>query len=169
MTLPRMTPTRALASTAALALALALAAPAASARDVEVAAFLHDYFHIVPEIVNAEEGDVLKVSAQNAGQAPHDIFFCGDEGLGAPPQSCARPIGGPVAPQPGATLPLEVTVPAPGTYWYYCTIPGHAAQGMAGKLVVAGGQVEEKPIPAAGLLVAIGAAAIGALALRRRV
>lgn len=164
MTPDRMTP---LALT--LAAALLAAAPVVAARDVEVSAFLHDYFHIVPEVVNAEGGDVLRVRVENAGQAPHDIFFCADEGLTAPPHSCARPIGGPVSPDPGATLPLEVTVPQKaGAYWYYCTYPGHAAQGMAGSLVVAGSAVEEKGVPAPGLLAGAGALALAALFLRGR-
>lgn len=148
-------------------LALLLAAPAAAAKEQEIAAYLHDYFHIVPEALNAREGDLLKIQVQNAGQAPHDLFFCGDEDLTAPPSSCARPLGGPVAPAPGATLPLEVTVTVgPGTYWYYCTIPGHAAQGMAGKLTVQA-VGDDRAVPGGGAALALAALAIGVVLSRR--
>lgn len=157
--------------TAKLALAaLLLLAPVAGAKEMEVAAYLHDTFHILPEVIQAEPGDVLRLQVTNQGVAPHDIFFCGDAGLGAPPHSCSTPLGGPVRPAPNATLPLSVTVPAAaGTYWYYCTIAGHAAQGMAGKLVVSGETAtppKESPVPA--FLALAGLAAAAVLLSRRR-
>ena len=150
--------------------ALLLLLPLASAKEMEVAAYLHDSFHIVPEVIDADPGDVLKVQVTNQGEVPHDLFFCGDAGLSAPPQSCAKPIGGPVTPATNQTLPLSVTVPsAPGTYWYYCTKAGHAAQGMAGKLVVAGSAATpRKDSPGAGALALAGVGVLVALALRRR-
>lgn len=30
----------------------------------------------------------------------------------------------------------QVTLSQPGTYWYLCTYPGHAEQGMYGKIIV---------------------------------
>ena len=149
--------------------ALLLLTPAAGAKEMEVAAYLHDTFHILPEVIQADPGDVLRLQVTNQGAAPHDIFFCGDAGLDGPPQSCRTPIGGPVRPEPNATLPLSVTVPAEaGTYWYYCTIPGHAAQGMAGKLVVAGEATPQKETPLAGLLALLAAGALAAVVWRRR-
>lgn len=151
------------------AFAVLTLAPGASAEELEVAAYLHDNFHILPEVIQAEPGDVLRLQVTNAGQAPHDIFFCGTDGLDAPPQSCEDPIGGPVRPTFNQTLPLTVTAPGPGTYWYYCTVAGHAAQGMVGKLVVSGEAVEpKKEAPGASALAVLGVAALVALSGRWR-
>jgi len=30
----------------------------------------------------------------------------------------------------------SVTLSQPGTYWYICTYPGHAEEGMYGKIIV---------------------------------
>ena len=153
----------------ALAALLVLLAPVAGAKEMEIAAYLHDTFHILPEVIQADAGDVLRLQVTNQGQAPHDLFFCGDAGLSAPPHSCSRPLGGPVRPGPNATLPLSVTAPAEaGTYWYYCTIAGHAAQGMAGKLVVAGAAATPKETPGLGPLALLAVGALAAVAWRRR-
>lgn len=144
----------------ALAALLLAALPTAAAMEMEIAAYLHDNLHILPEVIQAQPGDVLKIQVTNQGQSPHDIFFCGDDGLAAPPSTCSAPLGGPVRPTYNQTLPLTVTVPGPGTYWYYCTIAGHAPQGMAGKLVVEGSDVEpQKETPAPGVATLVGAAA----------
>lgn len=152
------------------ALLLPLVAPTAAAEEMEVAAYLHDNFHILPEVIQAQAGDVLRLQVTNQGQAPHDIFFCGDAGLATPPsrESCQTPLGGPVRPTFNQTLPLTVTAPGPGTYWYFCTIAGHAAQGMVGQLVVSGetsGTQDRNEAPAPGVLALLLAA--GAVALAR--
>jgi plastocyanin len=47
----------------------------------------------------------------------------------------ARPLGDPTpAGQPLETIAFAA--PAPGNYYYYCAFPGHAAQGMQGRLLV---------------------------------
>ena len=148
----------------AIAALLLAIAPTAGAKEMEVAAYLHDNFHILPEVIQAEPGDVLKVQVTNQGQAPHDLFVCGDAGLEAPPQACSSPLGGPVRPTFNQTLPLTVAVPGPGTYWYWCTIAGHAAQGMVGQLVVEGEAVEPtKATPAPGLVALLAVAGLAAL------
>jgi plastocyanin len=46
-----------------------------------------------------------------------------------------RPLGDPTsAGQPEETIAFAT--PAPGTYHYYCAFPGHAGQGMHGRLIV---------------------------------
>lgn len=37
---------------------------------------------------------------------------------------------------PGANVSFSFTASAPGTYWYLCEVPGHAASGMYGRIVV---------------------------------
>ena len=41
---------------------------------------------------------------------------------------------------PGGTAKLEVVLPKPGRYEWYCPIDGHRARGMRGTIVVAGGK-----------------------------
>ena len=49
--------------------------------------------------------------------------------------AAAPPLGDPTsAGQPGETIAF--TAPAPGTYHYDCPFPGHATQGMYGRLIV---------------------------------
>lgn len=58
----------------------------------------------------------------NDGNAPHDLAF-GSRG------------GTPML-DSGQQATLTVAFPKPGSYTYVCTVEGHAAAGMIGKLVV---------------------------------
>ena len=77
-------------------------------------------FASAPESVPA--GDV-EVTLVNDGRALHDVTFeeLGDETVVSVP-------GGETA---TGTVTLE-----PGTYTYYCSVPGHRAAGMEGQLTV---------------------------------
>ena len=59
----------------------------------------------------------------NEGGSPHDVTF---EELGDDPVVVAQ--GGETA---TGTAELE-----PGTYTYYCSVPGHRSAGMEGELTV---------------------------------
>jgi len=45
-------------------------------------------------------------------------------------QSMSNPL------KPGESGEVTFTAGAPGTYYYICTVPGHALQGMQGKFIV---------------------------------
>ncbi len=60
----------------------------------------------------------------NASPIPHDIAIKGGGGK----------AGGPTATSGGRST-VETTL-QPGTYTFYCTIPGHEAAGMRGTLTV---------------------------------
>jgi uncharacterized cupredoxin-like copper-binding protein len=57
----------------------------------------------------------------NNGQLPHDIRIGG---------KTSQLVG------PGSSTTLTVKFTKTGRYQYLCTVPGHAAQGMEGKLTV---------------------------------
>lgn len=63
----------------------------------------------------------VTIVMQNKGTAPHNIAI---DGVGK----------GPVVP-PGGTSKFSATL-KPGTYTYYCEVPGHREAGMLGKLTV---------------------------------
>lgn len=70
-------------------------------------------------------GDI-EVTLQNVGDAEHNIVFVGaNEGSENPP---AQALGG--ESDTGTVNLFE------GDYLYYCSIPGHRAQGMEGQLTV---------------------------------
>jgi uncharacterized cupredoxin-like copper-binding protein/mono/diheme cytochrome c family protein len=71
----------------------------------------------------------------NDGAAPHNFSI--DE------------LGVSVDLAPGATEQVVINAP-PGTYEYYCNIPGHKEAGMVGTLIVAEGGGEQAAAPAAG-------------------
>lgn len=153
---------------ALLLLALVLAAPVAAAREFEELVYLHELpqggLHVVPELIHASPGDTLTLTVENQGQSPHDLHFCADAGQSAtnPPSDCRQRGGFTPMLGAGEKAPLTLTTTAPGTYWYYCDIPGHKQAGMAGRLVVSGDEVEEKDAPAPsafGALLALGLAA----------
>ena len=64
---------------------------------------------------------VVTFSLRNTGRLPHDFKINGKK---------SRMIA------PGKTGTLRVTFARAGTYAYLCTVPGHAAGGMKGRLRV---------------------------------
>lgn len=157
----------------ALALALVAMPPTAAAIEREITLYLHeDPLHALPETINANVGDVLKLTVENPeaeGKTVHNLRVCGD-----PYQpndispDCARSLGQTPNLQPGESAPLTVTLDEAGTFEYYCYIPGHKGGGMAGLLHVAGDEAANKGIPFGPLALLALALALLALALRRR-
>ena len=74
-------------------------------------------FFFVPRVVSINAGDTV-VSTNGFGS--HTVLGTGSD-----------PICG------GAFLPCSHTFSTPGTYFYECTVVGHAAQGMTGVVNVA--------------------------------
>lgn len=107
----------------------------AAGEGADVDVFLHDNpFHVAPDKVEAKTGTTVVLSVTNAGKAPHDLLVCGDQPPA--PGDCANRIAAtPLLPSNG-TSRLEFAAPAPGSYDYYCTIPGHREAGMRGKLII---------------------------------
>jgi plastocyanin len=63
------------------------------------------------------------INLPNTGAAPHNFV------VDQPPILVDMPVGQTVT----ATLPADI---APGTYKFYCNIPGHEPAGMVGNLIV---------------------------------
>jgi manganese oxidase len=85
-------------------------------------------FAIVPDHLMAPPG-ALSIKVSNIGMMEHDFTIVG--------------LGKLTALKPGETRTLELkNVPA-GTYKTSCTVPGHAASGMTGELMVAAGAVPD--------------------------
>jgi nitrite reductase (NO-forming) len=75
-----------------------------------------------PATVDVPKAGVYSVMFMNTGAIPHDLTFSDGTVLTA---------------DPGGMATGTVTIPAGGTT-FQCTIPGHAAAGMTGKVTVAG-------------------------------
>jgi nitrite reductase (NO-forming) len=96
----------------------AASAPAA-AKTLEITAFDLGF---TPATLDVPAPGKYEVKLVNTGAAVHDITFATGETVTA---------------QPGATASLTVDIPAGGTT-FLCSIPGHAAAGMTGGVVVTG-------------------------------
>ena len=79
-------------------------------------------FSFSPSTITIKAGEdvTIKLSAQDAY---HD--FAVDKGVGTV-----------VSANGGATKQGGLKITKPGTYTFYCTVPGHRAAGMEGKLIV---------------------------------
>ncbi|HVM45718.1 MAG TPA: cupredoxin domain-containing protein [Candidatus Thermoplasmatota archaeon] len=152
-----------------IALLLAgLLAPAALAQAPvnEHVVYLHENpLHILPEVINANVGDTLRITVHNPeapGKTPHNFLVCGD---GKKPQeSCDDRWGFTGMIQPGESAVVTVDVKKAGVFEYYCYIAGHKGGGMVGELVVAGD--ESRSVPGIAPLAAL--AALGLVAIWRR-
>ena len=69
----------------------------------------------------------------NSGVLPHDLKVCAGAGNGTATACTGKAT--PLA-DPGTTHALTVTFTKVGKYEYLCTVPGHAAAGMRGLLIV---------------------------------
>ena len=151
-----------------LATLVPLAAAPAQAQDaapLEQTIYLHENLHIVPERINAREGDSIAAHVINAGQTPHDILFCGD---GVNEASTCKDRWSFVRLEPGQEANITVPVKKAGTFDYFCSIPGHKQGGMRGELIVqSSGDGTKSPIPAPAFLAVAGLALV-ALVVRRR-
>lgn len=135
-------------------------------RTIAIHAELHETaygLHMVPERIDARVGDTLQVEVVNRGAARHNLIFCGDETVG---RECRDVWGGSRILGENETDSFTVQVQRPGTYEFYCSLPGHREGGMGGQMFVAG-EAPEKSLPLSALL-PLAAAALAALLLVRR-
>ena len=100
-----------------------------------------------PAVMEIPAGHRVKLTLNNEGLVEHDVKILGiytedidvdDGGEGHDRLGGGHHEDGVVAAhaEPGTTASVFFTATAPGTYKYFCTIPGHEAAGMVGKLVV---------------------------------
>jgi nitrite reductase (NO-forming) len=78
-----------------------------------------------PSTIAVKAGQPVQVTLQSTGGGEHD--FALDEGV-------ARPFK--VAVRGGETASGTFTIERPGTYEFYCSVPGHALVGMRGTITV---------------------------------
>jgi plastocyanin len=81
-------------------------------------------FRYEPSELTVESGDSITIRLVNQGTVEHDFTI--DE------------FDFQVATAVGETAEGTLTGVEPGTYRFYCTVPGHAENGMVGELVVTG-------------------------------
>lgn len=79
-------------------------------------------FSFDPKELKLEAGQATAIVIKNAGAVEHDIT------LDAPAFK--------VSALPTKTGQAELTIPAPGTYTFYCSVPGHRVAGMEGTVTV---------------------------------
>lgn len=93
--------------------------------EVKVVSVSGDEFSFSPSTITAEEGQKVKINFTNEGKVAHDLKI---PSLG---------VGTSVI-EAGATESFTFTAKESGTYpmEFECTVPGHAEQGMVGKIVV---------------------------------
>lgn len=93
--------------------------PYADATVVEVAA---TDLAFDPGAVTVDAGEPVNLRLVNRGQVFHDLTI--------------PDLDVTLAAEPGETVTTGITVDAPGTYEFLCTVPGHADAGMRGTLTV---------------------------------
>ena len=81
-------------------------------------------------------GDEVTFTATNTGKSFHAFGIVTDpeDFNNAIPGTTIGAASSPL--KPGESGSVTFTAGAPGTYYYICTVPGHALQGMQGKLIV---------------------------------
>jgi plastocyanin len=82
-------------------------------------------FKIEPSSSTVDPGQV-KIDVTNEGKIPHNLTIRGPSG--------ERQLASNLA--PGASGTLDVNLDQPGTYQWYCPVPGHAKLGMKGPITV---------------------------------
>jgi uncharacterized cupredoxin-like copper-binding protein len=92
---------------------------AADAQKVE----MFDEFKFSPNELTAKVGEPLKLNIVNEGSLVHD-FVVDDTG------TTSGELSG------GESKIVEVTFQQAGEYSFHCSVPGHAAGGMVGKITV---------------------------------
>lgn len=94
-----------------------------AAPEVKEVAVIGTEMSFSPATITVRAGQQVKITFQNQGKVIHNLVI---EGLGV----STRTI------RPGQTDIIEFTAPAPGTYTFFCSVPGHRAAGMLGHLIV---------------------------------
>jgi len=95
-------------------------APASIVREITVSG---TEFSLSPASITVSAGDQLKITFRNDGSIIHN-FKITELGVGT------KTIGS------GKTDTIEFTASASGTYTFFCSVPGHRANGMKGELTV---------------------------------
>ncbi|MFN3286401.1 MAG: cupredoxin domain-containing protein [bacterium] len=79
-------------------------------------------FTFRPGVVRVRAGEPVNLRLRNTGRVPHDLYV---------PDLDFR-----AAVAPGQEVVAGLVADQPGTYEFYCTVPGHREAGMRGVLVV---------------------------------
>lgn len=86
--------------------------------------------------ITVNSGDEVTITAENLGKSFHSFgIVTNPEDFGSVVwdseiASASNPL------KPGESGSVTFTAGAPGTYYYICTVPGHALQGMQGQFIV---------------------------------
>ena len=82
--------------------------------------------------------DVVKITLVNVGRIPH-TFAVTERPVENSRVLFNSEIGSVSSPvQPGSELSIVFVASQPGEFAYICTVPGHAALGMKGKVIIEG-------------------------------
>lgn len=79
-------------------------------------------FSFRPGVVRVRAGEPVNLKLRNTGRVPHDLYL--------------PDLGFRAAVAPGQEAVAGLVTDRPGTYEFYCTVPGHREAGMRGVLVV---------------------------------
>jgi uncharacterized cupredoxin-like copper-binding protein len=112
-------------------LAVACAGPSAAApapatsKPQTVTIKATDALKFEPALITVKSGTVVRLTLENTGVLEHDWMVDGLDGKTVQ-----------VHAKPKSTAAVEFTPTSPGTYEFYCSIPGHREAGMKGVLTV---------------------------------
>ena len=79
-------------------------------------------FTFRPRDIRVRTEQPLNLQVTNQGGIPHDLTI--------------PALGVQVVVQPGQQVITGLQAPVPGTYDFYCSVPGHREAGMVGRLIV---------------------------------
>ncbi|MGI0008440.1 MAG: plastocyanin/azurin family copper-binding protein, partial [Nitrosopumilaceae archaeon] len=88
-----------------------------------------------PEI-KVKSGDSITIKVKNAGKSFHSfgVVTNPEDPTTVLPGTAIRDANNPLKPNEAGEVTF--TAGAPGAYYYICTVPGHALQGMKGSFIV---------------------------------
>lgn len=98
---------------------VAAPSPSPGAREIRVTM---DEFSFSPGVLEVRAGETVNLVLVNEGALPHDLTI--------------PALGFSLGAAPGATAEAALTAPTPGSYPFFCSVPGHRPAGMVGTLVV---------------------------------
>lgn len=95
-------------------------------------------FHMVPDRIDARQGDTLKIQVSNLAKGVHNLVVCGDGAPPSVPEKCAAMWAFTQDLPENATKVITVSaIPKSGTFYFFCMKTGHSELGMRGELKVA--------------------------------